>query len=208
MQPLIPLFIISLWSCFKVQTSKQISFPNLLLILRSSATWKSLEKKKPKRFEWFPVSRKNGAVRLTEPAADPRAGSRHRSLPALPSPSKPEARALETWLGPNVHFPVQLCFCLICLEIWFRTVTRSSLSALHFVVPCELSPPAARWQCRDYRCTRTRAGTPGASSSSAHFPLVPSRARQRIRPAAHTSSRHALRSCSVRQHNCFSVFPA
>ena len=34
---------------------------------------------------------------------------------------------------------------------------------------------------------------------------MPSRVRRgpRIRPAAHTSSRHALRACTVQQHDCF-----
>ena len=55
------------------------------------------------------------------------------------------------------------------------------------------------------RRTRERTGGKCATAAVlvAHFPPVPSRVRPRIRPAAHTSSRHALRACSVLQHDCF-----
>ena len=48
---------------------------------------------------------------------------------------------------------------------------------------------------------------PRTGGSAAHFPPVPSRVRPRIRPAAHSSSRHAPRACSVRQHDCLSPAP-
>ena len=48
---------------------------------------------------------------------------------------------------------------------------------------------------------------PRTSGSAAHFLPMPSRERPRIRPTAHTSSRHAPRACSVQQHDCLSPAP-
>ena len=64
-------------------------------------------------------------------------------------------------------------------------------------------PPS--WPSKGTHCTRSCdhwACEP--SGSTAQFPPVHSRVRPSIRPAAYTSSRHALRAaCSVLQHDCF-----
>ena len=101
------------------------------------------------------------------------------SLPSVPCCASEQASAME----PVVLISVQLVFVL-----------KYNSEPPHIPSPsrCILR------RCVIRQHSQPRPSTPAGQEAPHHIQQVHSRVRSRIRPAAHTSSRHTLRACSVR----------